>query len=129
MIVPGELFEIEVSGQKIQVRCLSLRDKRKLVAMLKQVSQAERSIDGTEQVYALVSDALAIACGDTLADQLLDRLDDRMAMEVINKTLAGHVVNGDQKKESASPPSSSAESCVNHAAVAASEWQPEMARP
>lgn len=118
MIEPGERFDVEYSdGKTASVLSLSLRQKRRVVALVRKVSEMERTMAGTDETYEAIENALAIVCGEDVAESLLDSVNELQAMQIIQLALAGQMVTDDQKKDSASPHSLGVASCAKHVAA------------
>lgn len=94
---PGETFEIEYAGGKTtKVLALSLRQKRTVTTMLSQV----QSLSGDERnkVYDLIAEMLEL-CVPGDAEELMDKIDEADAMEIVGLTLGGSAMQEADKKK------------------------------
>ena len=95
---PGETFEIEYgNGHTIQVVALSLRQKRRITQLLLQVQNLEVTVESIDELYSNCEDMVRMCCPD-ITDEELDKLDERLSMEIASNTLAGAALTAEEKK-------------------------------
>lgn len=118
-IEPGESFKVSYgNGHTIAVVALNMRQKRKLIELVERVSTLSETSESKSVLFDIAEEALGI-CVPGIQDEVIDTLDESMAMEIITATLGGQVLSEDDKKKSESPLSFVAENSANDAAAVA----------
>lgn len=97
-IEPGERFTVEYgNGHKTNVVALSLRQKRKIMQLLLHVQDLKITTASIDDLYAKCEEMVRMCCPDITEEQL-DKLDESLAMEIASATLAGAVLDPEEKK-------------------------------
>ena len=99
-IEPGDKFVIGYgNGHSLEVGALSLRQKRLLTAELAKIqkAQADNKID---EIYELVGSVLEVAIGQSATADIIDSVDEDMAMEIVNAVMSKTALTEDEVKKS-----------------------------
>ena len=98
-IEPGEKFKVSYgNGHEIEVTALSGRQKRKVLSLIDEVSQLQTSASSKARLFDIAEEAFLI-CVPNATDELIDRMDERMQIEIVGKTLSGISLSDDDKKK------------------------------
>lgn len=101
---PGERFTVNYgNGHTIEVVALSGRQKRKVMSLVEEVSQIQAVTKSKTRLFDIAEEAFLLCCPDA-SDELMDRLDERLQLEIVGQTLQGATLSDDDKKKSASQP-------------------------
>lgn len=102
-IEPGERFEVSYgNGHQIEVVALSGRQKRRIVSLMAEVKQLDKTPESAARVYDIAEEAFLICVPDA-TDELLDKLNERQQFEIVSATIAEQMLSEDDKKKSESP--------------------------
>ena len=98
-IEPGEKFIVGYgNGHEVEVVALSLRQKRTVTKDLKQVQELKTDAGSLDQLYEICDRMLRECLGD-VAEDLIDRIDETMAMEIVGKTLGCAALTEEERKK------------------------------
>ncbi|NNE62358.1 MAG: hypothetical protein HKN35_15810 [Woeseia sp.] len=115
IIEPGDLFTISYGNEhELDVTALSLRQAKFLSRKVKELVAAEEDGRGLD-LFELTEEALALAIGAEMAEELIDEVDAEIAMDISSKVLAKQALSEEEKKRPESLPSCSVESSAEYA--------------
>ena len=102
-IEPGERFKVGYGNDhEIDVVALSGRQKRRIVSLMNEVKQLDKTPESAARVYDIAEEAFCLCVPDA-TDELLDKLNERQQFEVVSATIAEQMLSEDDKKKSESP--------------------------
>lgn len=102
-IEPGDKFVIEYgNGHRMTVAALTLNQKRALTTKIDEIQEAQEE-NKIGKIYDLVADVLSVAVGEKNAATLADKVDDEMAMDIVNAVMAKNSLTEDDLGKSESP--------------------------
>lgn len=99
-IEPGEKFSIEYgNGHTVEVVALNMRQRRALIKLLAAVQDADphEALDSIEEALRCCFPAELNA---DIFDELVDSLDEEMAMEIVQKTMEKQRLSEDERGKS-----------------------------
>ena len=103
-IEPGDTFTIEYGcDHRIEVVALNMRQKRKVMGIVDEVSEIEAASSSRAKLFDLAEEALKI-CVPSITEEQIDTIDEIMAMEIIGATLSKQGLSNDEEKKSESQP-------------------------
>lgn len=98
-IEPGDRFFVGYgNGHKIEVVALSMRQRREVVKGVETVAGDSKAVDA----YDAIEEALKRCCPN-ITDEIIEKLDEEMAMQIIQATMQKAALSEDDKKKSESP--------------------------
>jgi len=101
---PGERFTVKYgNGHTIEVVALSGRQKRKVMSLVDEVSQMQSTMQSKTRLFDIAEEAFLLCCPDA-SDELMDKLDERLQLEIVGQTLQGATLSDEDKKKYESQP-------------------------
>lgn len=94
-IEPGDKFTVGYgNGHTIEVVALSMRQRREVVKGVETVAGDSKAVDA----FDAIENALKQCCPD-INDELIDTLDEEMAMQIIQATMQKAALSEDDRKK------------------------------
>ncbi|MEL6104798.1 MAG: hypothetical protein AAFU85_02120 [Planctomycetota bacterium] len=98
---PGEPLTVTLeSGRKVDVVSLGMRSKRRAIGILKDMRNHgdDVGLDSVDRLYDLIEEGIKL-CIPTATDETFETFNEKSAMDLLQKTLAGQAVGADAAKK------------------------------